>query len=59
MAFSKQNSKGTTYYLHSREGKGGAKLFFFSKDPTDSVDLPDKYDVVEGPTGMLMLKKKQ
>lgn len=58
MAFSKQNSKGVTYYLHSREGRGGAVLYFFSKKPEDSVDLPDKYTTIEGPTGMLMVKKK-
>jgi len=59
MGYSQQNSKGNTYHLHSREGRGGAKLFFFSKDPTGSIDLPDTMAVIEGPTGMLMLKKKQ
>ena len=58
MAFSKQNSKGVTYHLHSREGRGGAVLYFFSKNPEGSVDLPDKYMPFEGPTGMLMVKKK-
>jgi hypothetical protein len=48
-----------TYYLHVREGKGGAKLYFFSKDPENCVDLPENYEVVEGPTGMLMVKKKK
>ena len=59
MGYSQQNSKGNTYHLHSREGRGGAKLFYFSKDATDSVDLPDRFTVIEGPTGMLMVKKKQ
>ena len=58
MSYSQQNSKGNTYYLHSREGRGGAKLYFFSKDPTGSVDLPDNMTTIEGPTGMLMVKKK-
>lgn len=58
MGYSQKNSKGVTYHLHSREGRGGAKLFFFSKDPSGSVELPDKYQVIEGPTGMLMVKKK-
>ncbi len=53
MGYSQQNSKGTTYYLHSR-----GKLFFFSKDPNGSIDLPDNMTVVEGKTGMLMVKKK-
>ena len=59
MGYSQTNSKGVTYYLHSREGRGGAMLYFFSKNEADSVDLPDKYQVIEGPTGMLMVKKKQ
>ena len=59
MAYSQQNSKGNTYHLHGREGRGGAKLYFFSKDPTDSIDLPDTMTVIEGPTGMLMVKRKQ
>jgi hypothetical protein len=53
MVFSQANSKGVTYYLHSR-----GKLHYFSKDPKDAVDLPDTLKVIEGPTGMLMVKKK-
>lgn len=58
MGYSQKNSRGVVYYLHSREGKGGAKLFFFSKDPDDSVDLPEWLTVTEAPTGMLLVKKK-
>lgn len=54
MGYSQQNSKGVTYYLHSPNGK----LFFFSKDPNNSVDLPSHLGVTEGKTGMLMVKKK-
>lgn len=59
MPYSQKNSRGTTYHLHGHEGRGGAKLYFFSKDPNDSIDLPDNMSVIEGPTGMLMVKKKQ
>ncbi|HLC59699.1 MAG TPA: hypothetical protein VJH34_04200 [archaeon] len=60
MAYSHKNSKGNTFHLHSRDvGSKGAKLFFFSKDPTGSVDLPSIYKVIEGPTGMLMVKKNK
>lgn len=59
MGYSQVNSKGVAYHLHSREGRGGAMLYYFSKDATDSVELPDKFQVIEGPTGMLMVKKKQ
>lgn len=59
MGYSQQNSKGVTYYLHGREGRGGAKLYYFSKDSNDSIDLPESMTTIEGPTGMLMVKKKQ
>jgi hypothetical protein len=49
------NSKGRTYYLHSK-----GRLFFFSKSEEDSIDLPDGYNVVESErTGLPMLKKKE
>ena len=60
MAYSHVNSKGQTYWLHSRDvGKAGAKLFFFSKSQEGAVDLPEKYTTFEGPTGLPMVKKKQ
>jgi hypothetical protein len=53
MAYSHKNSKGNTYYLHAR-----GKLFFFSKDPKDGIDLPAGYTVVENSTtGLPMIKK--
>jgi hypothetical protein len=59
MAYEYINSKGVKYYLHVREGKGGAKLFFFSKDEKDSIDLPSNMQVIENPkTGLPMVKKK-
>jgi len=61
MAYSHTNSKGKTYWLHCREGKGGAKLFFFSKSSEGSIDLPEeKYEVFENSrTGLPMLRKKK
>lgn len=54
MGYSQKNSKGVVYWLHSR-----GKLLFFSKDPTDSVDLPENMEVTENErTGLLMVKKK-
>jgi hypothetical protein len=55
MAFSYQNSKGQTYFLHSK-----GKLFYFSKQtkPADALDaVPAGYKVVEMKTGMPVLKK--
>jgi len=60
MAFSFKNSRGQVYHLHSREGRGGAKLFFFSKDPSNSIDLPEKYEIFENPkTSLPMVRKKE
>ena len=56
MGYEHTNSRGVKYYLHTR----GGKLFFFSKDPTDSIDLPQNLEVMENPrTGLPMVKKKQ
>lgn len=58
MAYSHTNSRGQTYYLHTREGKGGARLYFFSKDPSGAIDLPPGFQIVENPrTGLPLVKK--
>lgn len=58
MGYAHKNSRGQTYYLHSREGKGGAMLYFFSKDSNGSIDLPSGLKVFENPrTGLPMVKK--
>ncbi|MCP4138934.1 MAG: hypothetical protein GY755_01350 [Chloroflexi bacterium] len=64
MAFSKTNSKGTTYYLHANERvtKAGKKynLYFFSKDIREdkAVDaMPEGYELIEMKTGLPALKK--
>lgn len=64
-AYSHTNSKGVTYFLHSKEVtlRGGKlqRIYFFAKDerPADAVtDLPEGYTVVENPrNGFLTLKK--
>lgn len=59
MAYSHENKRGVTYHLHSRTGKGGAKLYFFSKKKEESIDLPPQFKVIENPrTGLPMVKKK-
>jgi len=65
MAFSHTNSKGQTYYLHSKPVtlRGGMKLtiyYFARKVKTpDALDaMPEGYQVVENKrTGLPMLKK--
>lgn len=63
-AFSYTNSKGQTYYLHTREVtlKNGRvqRIYFFARDIRDgSLDaVPAGYEVVETKrTGMPVLKK--
>ncbi|MDI6798757.1 MAG: hypothetical protein QMD12_02055 [Candidatus Aenigmarchaeota archaeon] len=59
MGFSYTNKRGQTYYLHSRKGKGGAMLYFFSKKEAGSIDLPKAFKVIENKrTGLPMVKKK-
>jgi len=61
--FSYRNSKGDEYWLHSKDVRlrGGRiqRIFFFSKDPTNSIDMPEGYIVIESErTGLPLLKKK-
>ena len=65
MAYGFTNSKGTTYYLHTKKtttstGKERS-LFFFSKEIKDGAldTVPAGYDVVEMKTGLPVLKKKE
>lgn len=64
MAYQFKNSKGVTYYLHSRvvDLKGGRKqtIYYFAREirPGALDSLPEGYKVVETPkTGMPILKK--
>jgi hypothetical protein len=67
MAYSVTNSKGVTYYLHSKEVnlRGGRlqTIYYFAKevDEENSLDeLPSDRQVVENErTGLPMLKKKE
>jgi hypothetical protein len=65
MAYSHTNSKGVTYYLHSKDVtlRGGKQqtIYYFAKDvrPEAIDELPGKYKVIENPrNGFLTLKKK-
>jgi len=60
--FSHTNSKGQTYWLHSKDVKlrGGRiqRIYYFSKDSSGSIDLPDGFRVIESKrTGLPLLKK--
>ena len=65
MAYEKKNSKGQTYYLHSKDVtlRGGRPqtIYFFAKEVKDGAldELPEGYMVMENErTGLPMLKKK-
>lgn len=65
MAYGFTNSKGTTYYLHTKKtttstGKERS-LFYFAKEVKDGAmdAVPAGYDVVEMKTGLPVLKKKE
>ncbi|MSR68674.1 hypothetical protein EXS66_02720 [Candidatus Saccharibacteria bacterium] len=64
MAFSHENSKGQTYYLHSKEVtlKGGRlqRIYYFGREAKEAaIDaMPDGYIIVENTrTGLPILKK--
>jgi hypothetical protein len=64
MAFSYTNSKGNTYYLHTKKSLTSTgkerTLFYFSKELREGEALdavPAGYAVAEMKTGMLVLKK--
>jgi hypothetical protein len=66
MAYSHTNSKGSTYFLHTKKsitstGKERT-LFYFSKEVREGETLdavPAGYTVAEMKTGMLVLKKAE
>lgn len=64
MAYSFTNSKGTTYYLHTKKSMTSTgkerTLFYFSKEvkQDDALDaVPAGYTVAEMKTGLPVLKK--
>ena len=65
MAYGFTNSKGVTYYLHTKKSMTSTgkerTLFFFSKEIKDgSLEaVPAGYNVVEMKTGLPVLKKAE
>jgi hypothetical protein len=63
MAYAFTNSKGVTYYLHTKKSTTSTgkerTLFFFSKEVKDGTldEVPTGYQVVEMKTGLPVLKK--
>lgn len=63
MAYAFTNSKGVTYYLHTKKSTTSTgkerTLFFFSKEIKDGTldAVPEGYQVVEMKTGLPVLKK--
>ena len=58
---SKTNSKGKTYFLHSRDSRyGGGKLYFFSSKQEGEIELDsNKYEIIENEKTHLPLVKKK
>lgn len=63
MAYAFTNSKGVTYYLHTKKSTTSTgkerTLFFFAKEVKDGTldTVPEGYKVVEMKTGLPVLKK--
>jgi hypothetical protein len=64
MAYQFKNSKGNTYYLHSRvtQLRNGReqRIFFFAKEEKDGAidEVPEGYEVNETQNGLPVLRKK-
>lgn len=59
MGCSMQNSKGIEYHLHSAIAKKNKRtIFFFSKNPEGSIDLPEGYEIMESPISHILMLKK-
>ncbi|MEK6843786.1 MAG: hypothetical protein AABY04_04815 [Candidatus Micrarchaeota archaeon] len=58
-SYSYVNKKGQRYFLHVNLGRGGTKLYYFSKDPKESISLPADKAVVESPRTALPIVKKK
>jgi hypothetical protein len=64
MAYKHTNSKGNTYYLHSRSTtlRNGReqRIFFFAKEEKDGAidQVPEGYEVAETRNGLPVLRKK-
>lgn len=65
MAFAYTNSKGTTYYLHTRRVtlKGGREqqIYYFAKTPkAGTMDaVPSGYEVFESKNGLPVLRRQK
>ena len=66
MAYTFTNSKGTTYYLHTKKSTTSTgkerTLFYFSKElkQDEALDaVPQGYTVAEMKTGLPVLKKAE
>ena len=63
MAYAFTNSKGVTYYLHTKKSTTSTgkerTLFFFAKEVKEGTldTVPEGYKVVEMKTGLPVLKK--
>ncbi|RME63205.1 MAG: hypothetical protein D6790_05065 [Caldilineae bacterium] len=65
MAFAYTNSKGNTYYLHSKETtlRNGRQqtLYFFAKEVKEGAldAVPEGYEVSESKNGLPVLKRQK
>lgn len=65
MPYAHTNSKGNTYYLHSKETtlRNGRNqtLYYFAKEPKEEAidEVPEGYEVSESKNGLPVLKRKQ
>ena len=53
--YSYKSKNGETYYLHNK-----GMLYFFSREPRNSIDLPKQFVVIESKrTGLPLVKNRK
>jgi hypothetical protein len=57
--YKSKKGKGEKYFLHVKE-KGKVRLYYFSKDPVNSLSsIPRGYEVIENKVTFLPMLKKR
>jgi len=57
--YSYTTKTGQQFFLHEKDGRGGTKLYYFSKKPEAAISLPPGFEVVESSHGLPLLKKTE
>ena len=57
--YSYTTKNGLQFFLHEKDGRGGTKLYYFSKKPEGAISLPRGFEAMESDRGLPLLKKTE